>query len=117
MSELLVHNEGGRQEEAEAGRAARHGGVGGKQAATPAVIQYNIAQCRTVIWHYTSHHLATYSTEHGGARGLAKYRDSENLKAVPLVFYGVKITPLPLPVLCRPRAAVPCGVAQPAPGA
>jgi hypothetical protein len=32
-----------------------------------------------------------------GQRGLAKYRDSENFKAVARVFYGVKIAPMPPP--------------------
>jgi hypothetical protein len=52
---------------------------------------------------------------HCGQRGWAKYRDSINSKAVPRIFYGVTIAPLPLPALF-PRAAVPCGVAQPVPG-
>jgi hypothetical protein len=41
-------------------------------------------------------------------RGWAKYCDSENFKAVPRIFCGVKIAPLPLPVLF-PRAAAPSG--------
>jgi hypothetical protein len=51
-----------------------------------------------------------------GQRGWAKYRDSENFKGVPRVFCGVEDAPLPLPALF-PRAAVPCGVAKPVPGA
>jgi hypothetical protein len=43
-----------------------------------------------------------YSTRR--QRGRAEYRDSENFKAVPRIFYGAKIAPLPLPALF-PRAA------------
>jgi hypothetical protein len=35
-----------------------------------------------------------------------------SFKAVPRIFYKVKIAPLPLPVPL-PRVAVPCGAAQP----
>jgi hypothetical protein len=49
-----------------------------------------------------------YNSSTAGQRGWAKYRDSENFKAVPRIFCGVKIAPLPLPVLFL-RAAAPSG--------
>jgi hypothetical protein len=50
-----------------------------------------------------------------GAGRNTEHRDAENLKAVPRIFHGVKIAPLPPPVLF-PRAAAPCGAVQPVPG-
>jgi hypothetical protein len=63
-----------------------------------------------------NHNHLPCTVTHYEQRGRAKHRDSENCKAVPRIFYGVKIVPLPLPAL-SPRVAVPCGVAQPVPGA